>query len=113
MAGHGARLLVDTWHFALGPSTWADLESLPGDQIAYLQFTDAAAPVSEDLFEETMNRPLLPGAGTADVQRFTDVLRGNDFDGYVSVEALNRELRSRPVPQVVSTVFDAAARYWK
>src|SRR4051794_32472192 len=22
LAGHGAGLLVDTWHFALGPSTW-------------------------------------------------------------------------------------------
>lgn len=112
LAGHGARLLVDTWHFALGPSTWSDLESLPGEQIAYLQFTDAAEPASDDLFEETMNRRLLPGDGIGDVQRFTDVVRGNGFDGYVSVEVLNRELRSRPASQIVSTVFDAAARYW-
>jgi sugar phosphate isomerase/epimerase len=111
-AGHGARLLIDTWHFALGPSTWEDLASLPGDKIAYLQFTDAAEPVSGDLMDETMNRRPLPGDGIADVQRFTDLVRGNGFDGYVSVEVLNEELRSRPVSEAVTAVFDAAARYW-
>jgi sugar phosphate isomerase/epimerase len=112
LAGHGARLLVDTWHFALGPSTWEDLAALPGEKIAYLQFCDAAAPVSEDLMNETMNRRPLPGDGIADAQRFTDIVRGNGFDGYVSVEVLNEELRSRPVSEAVTAVFDAAARYW-
>ena len=112
IAGHGARLLVDTWHFALGPSTWEDLSGLAGEKIAYLQFCDAAAPVSGDLMDETMNRRLLPGQGIADVQRFTDLVRGNGFDGYVSVEVLSEELRSRPVGESVTAVFDAAARYW-
>ncbi len=112
LAGHGAGLLVDTWHFTLGPSTWADLETLPGDKIAYLQFTDVADPVSDDLFDETMNRRALPGNGIADLQRFSDVVRGNGFDGDVSVEVLSRELRTRPVPDAVAAVFDAAADYW-
>jgi sugar phosphate isomerase/epimerase len=113
LAGHGARLLVDTWHFALGPSSWEDLAALRGDQIAYLQFTDAAAPISADLMDETMNRRPLPGDGIADVARFVDLVRGNGFDGYVSVEVLNEELRSRPVSEAVTAVFDAAARYWR
>ena len=112
LAGHGARLLVDTWHFTLGPSTWEDLASLPADKIAYLQFTDAAAPVSDDLMDETMNRRPLPGHGIADVARFADLVRGNGFNSYVSVEVLNEQLRSRPVSQAVTAVFDAAARYW-
>jgi sugar phosphate isomerase/epimerase len=112
LAGHGARLLVDTWHFTLGPSTWADLETLPSDKIAYLQFADVADPVSDDLFDETMNRRALPGDGITDLQRFADVVRNNGFDGYVSVEVLSRQLRARPVPDAVAAVFDAAARYW-
>lgn len=112
LAGNGARLLVDTWHFALGPSSWADLEALPGEKIAYLQFTDAAEPASDDLMDETMNRRPLPGEGIADVQRFADVVRGNGFDGYVSVEVLNAQLCSRPVPETVTALFNAAARYW-
>jgi sugar phosphate isomerase/epimerase len=112
LAGHGARLLIDTWHFALGPSTWDDLEALPCDAIAYLQFTDVAEPTSDDLFDETMNRRPLPGDGIADLQHFADVLRGNGFDGTVSVEVLSRELRARPVSDAVAAVFDAAAPYW-
>jgi sugar phosphate isomerase/epimerase len=112
LAGHGARLLIDTWHFALGPSTWDDLEALPCDAIAHLQFTDVAEPTSDDLFDETMNRRPLPGDGIADLQHFADVLRSNGFDGTVSVEVLSRELRARPVSDAVAAVFDAAAPYW-
>lgn len=112
MAGHGAGLLVDTWHFTHGPSTWADLESLPAGRIAYVQFTDAAELASDDVLDETMNRRLLPGDGVADVRRFADVILAAGFDGYVSVEVLNRELRSLPVRDVVAAGYDAAARYW-
>ena len=59
-----------------------------------------------------MNRRPLPGDGIADLQRFADVLRGNGFDGTVSVEVLSRELRARPVSDAVAAVFDAAAPYW-
>jgi hypothetical protein len=112
LVGRGARLLVDAWHFALEPSTWEDLEGLPCDKIAYLQFTDVAEPVSDDLFDETMNRRVLPGDGIADLQRFADILRGNGFDGHVSVEVLSRDLRARSVPDAVAAVFGAAAGYW-
>ncbi len=112
VAGHGARLLVDTWHFTRGPSTWADLARLPGEKIAYLQFTDVAAAGSADPVDETMNRRPLPGDGVADLQRFADQVRDNGFDGYVSVEVLNGSLRAQPVPAAVSAQFEAAARYW-
>ena len=112
VAGHGARLLVDTWHFTRGPSTWADLARLPGEKIAYLQFTDVAAAGSADPVDETMNRRPLPGDGVADLQRFADQVRDNGFDGYVSVEVLNESLRAQPVQAAVSAQFEAAARYW-
>lgn len=111
-AGHGARLLVDTWHFTLGPSTWSDLAALSADDIAYVQFTDAADPGPRDPYDETMNRRPLPGRGTADVRRFADLVRGNGFDGHVSIEVLNEELRSRPVVEVVDALFESTARYW-
>ena len=112
-AGHGARLLVDTWHFTLGPSTWSDLAALSADDIAYVQFTDAADPGPRDPYDETMNRRPLPGRGTADVRRFADLVRGNGFDGHVSVEVLNETLRSRPAADVAVRLFEGASQYWR
>ncbi|OBH51774.1 hypothetical protein A5685_15770 [Mycobacterium colombiense] len=113
IAGHGAALLIDTWHFAVGPSTWADLEALPADKIAYLQFCDAAEPISDDIFDETMNRRCLPGDGIAGVERFTETIRASGFDGYISVEVLNSELRSVPVRDAVGAIYESASRYWR
>lgn len=113
IAGHGAALLVDAWHFTHGPSTWEQLAALPGDKIAYIQFTDATHVESNDLFDETVNRRALPGDGIVDVERFADVIRGIGFDGYVSVEVLSRPLRARPVPEAVRTLFETSARYWR
>ena len=95
-----------------GPSTWSDLAALSADDIAYVQFTDAADPGPRDPYDETMNRRPLPGRGTADVRRFADLVRGNGFDGHVSIEVLNEELRSRPVVEVVDALFESTARYW-
>ena len=112
IAGSGAALMIDTWHFFLGPSSWTDLEALPAEKIAYVQFSDASDPVSEDLFAETMGRRLMPGDGTCDLDRFAATLHGRGFAGYVSVEVLSAELRTLPVPEFLQQAFTATARYW-
>jgi sugar phosphate isomerase/epimerase len=112
MAGSGAGVLVDTWHFFNGPSTWADLEGLPAEKIAYIQFDDAPAPASGDLWEETMQRRVMPGDGTFDLERFAATVSASGFDGYVSVEVLNRELRQLPVSSFLERAFTSTSRYW-
>jgi sugar phosphate isomerase/epimerase len=112
MAGSGAGVLIDTWHFFNGPSTWADLEGLPPEKIAYIQFDDAPAPASGDLWEETLQRRVMPGEGTFDLGRFAAVVTASGFDGYVSVEVLNRELRQLPVESFLERAFVSTSRYW-
>jgi sugar phosphate isomerase/epimerase len=107
-----AGLLIDSWHFSFGDSTWDDLARVPLDQIAYVQFDDAPALVSEDLMEETMERRLMPGDGILELDRFASTLLGRGWEGLVSVEVLNRELRSLPVPEFARLAHDAAARFW-
>jgi sugar phosphate isomerase/epimerase len=58
--GGRAGLLIDSWHFFFGDSTFDDLASVPLDDIAYIQFTDALAPESERLVRETLHRRALP-----------------------------------------------------
>ena len=34
-------VVVDIWNVSCGPTTWEELEQLPADRIAYVQFNDA------------------------------------------------------------------------
>ncbi|MFG1928823.1 sugar phosphate isomerase/epimerase family protein [Cryptosporangium sp. NPDC048952] len=112
--GHDrAAVQIDNWHFSFGDSTWADLADLPLDQIAYVQFTDAAAPRSDDLMTETLTRRLLPGDGSLELERFATTLLDRGWQGFVSVEVLNDELAAPSVPAFVDRAYASSARYWR
>jgi sugar phosphate isomerase/epimerase len=112
-AGSGAGLLIDSWHFFFGDSTWEDLENVPLDRVAYLQFDDAPEPESDDLMSETMNRRVLPGNGTFHLARFASAFLDRGFDGLVSVEVLSSELLAMPLPEFAKQAYRSAARYWR
>lgn len=105
-------VMIDTWHFSRGDSTWADLEAIPLEEIAYLQFSDAPEAVSEDGFDETMNRRRWPGEGTFELERFAGTLRDRGWAGTVSVEVLNADLVRLPVADFARAAHDTTARYW-
>jgi sugar phosphate isomerase/epimerase len=107
-----ARMLVDTWHFTHGPSTFEELASLAPDEIAYVQFDDHPPLASDDLFQETCTRRALPGAGTFELARFAGALRGNGYRGPVSVEVINDEMRAWPPETFARRAFEAAAPFW-
>jgi sugar phosphate isomerase/epimerase len=112
-AGAGrAGLMIDSWHFSRGESTWQDLASVPLEKIAYVQFTDGLAPVSSDLMRETMDRRAFPGEGVLELDRFAATLLDRGWQGVVSVEVLNQELRELPVPEFARRAYSAAAPYW-
>ena len=112
-AGPGrAGIVIDSWHFFRGDSTWEQLERVPLDQIAYVQFTDALAPVSESMMKETLHRRAMPGDGTFDLGRFAATLLDRGWAGLVSVEVLSAELRTQPVSQFAKVAYDATTRYW-
>jgi sugar phosphate isomerase/epimerase len=108
-----AGVLVDTWHFFVGDSTWDDLEALPLDRLAYVQFDDALSPDPAHLMRATMRHRRLPGDGAFALERFATTLLQREWDGVVSVEVLSDELRSLPVPEFARRAFDATARYWR
>jgi sugar phosphate isomerase/epimerase len=108
-----AGLLIDTWHFFSGDSTWADLSRVPVDLIAYIQFDDALAPISDDGMEETMNRRAMPGDGTFDLERFASTLLERGWNGIVSVEVLSRALSELPLSEFARRAHTSTARYWQ
>jgi sugar phosphate isomerase/epimerase len=113
-AGSGrAGLMIDSWHFSFGDSTWDDLATVRPEDIAYVQFTDALWAESDDLFYETMNRRAVPGDGVLELERFSSTLLDSGFDGVVSAEVLSSGLREQPVPEVIRALHLAMVRYWR
>jgi sugar phosphate isomerase/epimerase len=112
-AGEGrAGLMIDTWHFSFSDSTWDDLAQVALEQIAYVQFADAPEPVSDNLMRETMHRRVMPGDVVLELDRFASTLLDRGWEGLVSVEVLNQELRELPVAEFARRAYESTARYW-
>jgi sugar phosphate isomerase/epimerase len=108
-----AGVLIDSWHFFRGDSTWEQLERVPLDRIAYVQFDDALPPVSEDGMHETMDRRAMPGDGTFELDRFASTLLHRGWAGLVSAEVLSADLRGLGVPDFARRAYQSTARYWR
>jgi len=107
-----AGVLVDTWHHFRGSDEWHDLEALPLERIAYVQFDDALAMISSDLSMETLNRRAFPGEGEFDLRRFCDTLKAKGFDGVVSVEILNAAYREYDLYEFAQRALQTTRSYW-
>ncbi len=107
-----AGVLIDTWHFFRGPSTWRDLEEMPLTRLAYVQFDDALPARSGDFLTETTLRRTWPGQGTFDLDRFVRTLTSRSWDGLVSVEVLSGELRRLDVATFANQAYRSTRRYW-
>jgi sugar phosphate isomerase/epimerase len=112
LAGPSAALMIDTWHFFFADSAWEDLQAVPIEKIAYIQFGDGLQPVSEDLMAETMDRRVLPGRGMFDLERFAATLLERGYQGTVSVEVLSRDLRQLPLREFLDQAYDATVAIW-
>lgn len=109
---HRAGLLIDTWHFFSGNSTWEDLAHVPLDLLAYVQFADALPAISDDGMDETMNRRTMPGDGIFDLERFASTLLDRGWAGTVSVEVLSRDLAVLPVTDFARIAYESTSPYW-
>lgn len=114
-AGGPARhigVCVDTWHFFRGPDGWDDLDALPVDELAYVQFNDAPPVASDDLWHETLHRRTAPGDGEFELDRFCDIVRAKGYDGPVAVEVMSESLRAAGPEEYARCVIAGARRYW-
>ena len=105
-------VLIDTWHFFRGGSTWDELETIPLDHIALVQFDDALPAEGDDVMHETTDRRTWPGLGEFELRRFADVLTGRGWSGLVSVEVLSAELRQLEVADYTAMAYATTEPYW-
>jgi sugar phosphate isomerase/epimerase len=91
-----AGVTVDTWHCFRGPTTLAQLRSLPGTRVGSVQMSDAPAEPASSLLTETMDARLLPGEGAAPL---VDLIRTLDAIGSrapIGIEVISKALRELP-----------------
>ncbi len=105
-------LMVDSFHFFRGQSTWEELESLPLDALGYVQFDDALPAVSDDAMFETMERRAMPGEGELDLWRFSGALVRRGWSGWVSVEVLSTDMRRLEPEEFARRAHRCSSPYW-
>ncbi|MET7298568.1 sugar phosphate isomerase/epimerase [Embleya sp. NPDC005575] len=113
------RLVVESWHFFRGPSTWVDLAALPLDRVGFVQFADAPEPISDDVHHESMHRRVLPGRGVLDLDRFCATLLAKGYDGVdgvdgvVSVELLSEAWRTADLREFADATLASSRSVWE
>ncbi len=107
-----ATLMIDTFHFSRGSSTWSELESFPLPALGYVQFDDALPPEGDDVMHETLDRRAMPGDGELELERFAEVLKGRGWSGLVSVEVLSAALRELDVGTFARLAYQHSSPYW-
>jgi sugar phosphate isomerase/epimerase len=111
------RVMVDSWHFFAGPSTWESLDALPLERIGFVQFSDASPPISDDVAFEYRERRVLPGEGVHDVAEFASRLSRRatreDHELVVSVEVLSKPWRDEPITSFTKASYDTTRRMWE
>ena len=107
-----AGVLLDCWHFFMGPSTWHELESLPLEAIAYVQFTDSIPVAPGALLAECETSRRFPGEGHFELERFATALTEKGFSGTVSIEVLSEQTRVLGAEAFARRAVESSRRSW-
>ncbi len=100
--GENAGLLVDSFHVYTAGDPWQRVAEIPANKIVLAHLNDAPRiPIAE----VDDGQRLLPGEGAIDIVAFLDALKRSGYDGPVSLEVFNAELRAMEP-------LDAAKKAW-
>jgi 2-keto-myo-inositol isomerase len=105
LAGHpSCGLLVDSYHLQRSGGHPRVLESLRGDEIAYVQFSDVP---KTGLVPGAATDRLPPGQGAVPFAEFFAAVAAKGYAGYMSFEAPNPAAWSRPPQDVAREALEA------
>ncbi len=99
-------VVVDTWHFFRGGSTFAQLERVPADRIPVIQLSDGPLTRVGTELDDTFHLRHLPGAGEFDLRGLFDTLRRMGVSSPVGMEVLSDELRALDTDTVAQRTRD-------
>jgi sugar phosphate isomerase/epimerase len=99
-------LLLDTFHFFLGGSKIDDLRNVPGEKIFLVHVSDAMDVSREKLMTHHDYRTF-PGQGKIDFAPLFKQLNCLGYEGSISLEIWNQQLRRKDPAEVVRKGFES------
>jgi sugar phosphate isomerase/epimerase len=107
---HGG-LCVDVWHVRRAGTSDEELRScLPLEHTFVVELDDAAVTVDpRGLWEDTVDRRLLPGEGSLDVAGFVLTMKDLGWRGHWGVEVISEVHRRRPFREGIAAAYAAAS----
>lgn len=104
--GDNVGLLVDSFHCYCAGTTSEYVAHLPAEKIVLVHINDCPPG---PLAEVQDFRRLLPGAGAIDLASFIQALRTAGYDGPLSLEVFNDDLKQMPSLEAAKKARNAAA----
>jgi 2-keto-myo-inositol isomerase len=100
-------VVIDTFHWARGGGTLAELEAVDAERIAVVHVNDVPDRPLDTLGDADR---VLPGDGVLPLPQVVAALRGGGFDGVLSVELFNPGIWSRGLRPAAERARAALAR---
>src|SRR5262249_4810423 len=82
-----ARLMIDTYHFWIGPSKVEDLDDLHDGELLHMHFEDTPREPPRELLEQ--RHRVLPGQGIAPLKKIVETVKRKGYAGALSVELMD------------------------
>jgi sugar phosphate isomerase/epimerase len=109
VANPNGGLCIDIWHARRSGATDQELrEQLPIEQVFVVELEDAAAQVVGSMWEDSVDRRMLPGEGDLDVPGFVATLHELGWRGLWGVEMIAAAHRALPVGEALMRARAAA-----
>jgi sugar phosphate isomerase/epimerase len=99
-------LLLDTFHFFLGGSKVDDLRNVPGEKIFLVHVSDAM-DVSREKLKTHHDYRTFPGQGIIEFAPLFEGLADLEYQGPISLEIWNQQLRREDPAELVRKGFDS------
>jgi sugar phosphate isomerase/epimerase len=97
--------VIDSWHFVRAGCDYTGLAEIPGDKIFFIQLSDVAAEVGEDIFAETLGGRLSPGEGVVDWPRFVGTLRQMGVNCPIGTEQFSDRIKAMPLQAAADYLY--------
>jgi len=104
-AAKNGGIIFDLWHVVKLGIPYQEVARFPMDYFFGVEINDGTFTAPWDLVEDTVNHRRLCGEGEFDVPGFLDHVWKAGYNGPIGIEVLNKELRKRPLDELVTRSF--------
>jgi sugar phosphate isomerase/epimerase len=99
-------IIFDLWHLVKMGVPYEEIARFPLEYFFAVELNDGTFTCPWSLHEDTINHRLLCGEGEFDIRGFLASVAKAGYRGPFGIEVLNKELRYRPLEEIVTRAFN-------